>query len=229
MISVILPTYNEKKNIYLVYTGLSKINIINEIIFVDDNSTDGTFLEIKNLRNKKVKGFLRKSKLKDLSKSVMYGVKKAKNNYILVMDCDLQHDTKYIKKLWKKIFVSKSDIVVANRFTSKAYFGNLGLIRSTLSKFAIGTINLIFGKKTSDPLSGFFICRKNLFLRHQKKFFLRGYKILFDLIYNSKKNIVVIDQDIIFQKRHYEKSKFNFYVIWLFFLQMLYTKFVVKK
>ena len=52
MISVILPTYNEKKNIYLVYTGLSKINIINEIIFVDDNSTDGTREEILYLKKR---------------------------------------------------------------------------------------------------------------------------------------------------------------------------------
>ena len=229
MISVILPTYNEKKNIYPIYTRLSKINIVKEIIFVDDNSPDGTFSEIKKLKNRKVKGFLRNSKIKDLSKSVIHGVKKAKNNYVLVMDCDLQHDPKYIEKLWKKISASKSDIVIANRFTDKIYFANLGLLRSILSKFAIGTINLIFGKKTSDPLSGFFICHKSLFLRYQKNFFLRGYKILFDLIYNSKKNIDVTDQDIIFQKRYFEKSKFNFNVIWLFFLQMLYTKFVVKK
>jgi len=229
MISVILPTYNEKKNIAIISKKLLRIKLINEIIFVDDRSIDGTFSEIKKLKFRKIKGFVRKAKSRDLSKSVMYGVKKAKNDYVLVMDCDLQHNTKYIEKLWRKIYFSRCDIVVANRFTGKKYSENLGMIRSLLSKFAIGTINLFFGKKTSDPLSGFFICKKAIFLRYDKKFYLKGYKILFDLIYNGKKGIKVKEQDIVFNKRFYEKSKFNLYVIWLFLLQMLYTKFVVKK
>ena len=47
MISVILPTFNEKQNIALISKKLSKIKLINEVIFVDDRSTDGTFKEIK--------------------------------------------------------------------------------------------------------------------------------------------------------------------------------------
>ena len=64
MISVILPTLNEKKNILLIYKRLLKQKIISEIIFVDDNSTDETFLEIKKIKNKKVNGYLRKAKKK---------------------------------------------------------------------------------------------------------------------------------------------------------------------
>ena len=60
-------------------------------------------------------------------------------------------------------------------------------------------------------------------------YFLKGYKILFDLIYNGKKNIIINEVDIIFKKRSFEKSKFNLKVICLFLGQMLYTKFLVKK
>ncbi len=159
-ISVIIPTLNEKKNIKRIAKRLDKIKFIKEVIFVDDNSVDGTFLEIKKIKKKKFKGFLRKNSEKDLSKSVMHGVLKSKHNYIVVMDGDLQHDSNYIQDMWNKIKLSDYDIVVASRFMNKKFSGNLGYIRSILSNLAINTINFLYGKKTSDPLSGFFICKK---------------------------------------------------------------------
>ena len=85
MLSIIVPTLNEKKNIKILSRKLCKIHIISEIIFVDDNSIDGTYEEIKKIKNKKVRGYLRNSKNKDLSKSVLMGIKKTKNQNILVM------------------------------------------------------------------------------------------------------------------------------------------------
>ena len=230
MISVVIPTLNEKKNISKIIKKLKKINIIKEIIFIDDSSTDGTYKEICRLKKYKfVRGYSRNNKMRDLSKSVLYGVRKTKKNYVLVMDCDLQHNPSYIKSMWNKIIKTNCDIVIATRFTEKMVDGNLGYIRSFLSNFAISLINVIIGKKSSDPLSGFFLCKKEAVLKYEKKFFLRGYKILFDIIYNGKKNIDIRHQKIIFKKRIFEKSKFNFSIIWLFFLQILYTLFLVKK
>jgi len=148
MISVIIPTFNEKNNISKILYKLLKIKNISEIIFVDDRSTDGTFKEIKKFFTyKKVRGFVRNSKFRDLSKSVLYGVKKSKNKIILVMDCDLQHNPKYIKKMERKLNYYKCEIVIATRFEKKNISGNLGLLRSLLSNMAIQSINLILGKK----------------------------------------------------------------------------------
>ena len=229
MISVIIPTLNEKKNILKIANKLNKIKIVSQVIFVDDNSIDGTFAEIKKIKFTKFCGYLRKSKQRDLSQSVVYGVDKANNKNILVMDCDLQHDVKYIGMMWKLFIKSNYDVIVASRFKRKKFIGNISFLRSLISKFAIFLINSIFGTKSSDPLSGFFLCKKNLINAHKKNFFLRGYKILFDVIYNSKRNINVKDVEISFKKRNFEKSKFNIRVIWLFLRQMLYTKLVVKK
>ena len=130
MISVVIPTLNEKKN-----------------IFVDDNSSDGTFKEIEKFsEKKKIKGFKRK-KDRDLTKSVIYGVLKTKCENILVMDCDLQHDVSYIFKMWKKYKKSKYEIVIGSRFGKNSFFGNLGFLRSIISKTAILLINIVFGKK----------------------------------------------------------------------------------
>ena len=88
MISIVIPTLNEEKNIVIISKKLLRLKIVSEIIFVDDNSTDKTLLEIKNIKNKKVFGYLRKAKTRDLSKSVIFGIKKANNDIVLVMDCD---------------------------------------------------------------------------------------------------------------------------------------------
>ncbi len=75
----------------------------------------------------------------------------------------------------------------------------------------------------------FFLCKKKLIIKYKNNFYLIVYKILFDVLYNGVKHIKVYDQSIEFKKRSFERSKFNFNIIWLFFKQMLYTKFVVKK
>ncbi|MDC2976194.1 glycosyltransferase [Candidatus Pelagibacter sp.] len=223
MISVIIPTLNEKKNIQLISRKLLKIKFIHEIIFVDDNSSDGTFLEIKKLKKfKKIRGFLRK-KNRDLCKAVIFGVNKAKKNNILVMDCDLQHDVFFIKKMWKNFNQRKVDMVIASRFKKKKFSGNLGFVRSLFSVFTIIIINIVLGKKTTDPLSGFFICKKEIITKYKKSFFAKGYKILFDIIYNGQNNLIIYDYGIIFKKRIHEKSKFNFKIIKLFFRQFMYT------
>lgn len=230
MISVVIPTYNEKKNISKILYSLLKIKIISEIIFVDDKSTDGTYEEILKYKKKKIiKCFLRISKIKDLSKSVFYGVNKSKNKIVLIMDCDLQHNPSYIYKMYEKYKKKKCDIVISSRFEKKKILGNLGYLRSVISKIAINIINFLFGKKSSDPLSGFFICDKNLIINYKNSFFLRGYKILFDIIYNGKKNIQIRHLKIYFNKRKYENSKFNFKVIMLFLGQILHTLLVEKK
>ena len=228
MISVIIPTLNEKKNIKRISSKLNNIKIISEVIFIDDNSSDGTFKEIKKIKNKKFRGYLRKSNDRDLSKSVILGSSKAKNKILLVMDCDLQHDVKYILKMWKLFQISKCDILIASRFYVNFFFGNIGFFRSFISKSAIYIINFIFGKKSSDPLSGFFMCKNHLIKKYKNNFYSRGYKILFDILYNGKKTLFTKDFAIKFKKRRFEKSKFNIQIIRLFIGQMIYTKFLVK-
>jgi dolichol-phosphate mannosyltransferase len=230
MISVIIPTYNEKKNISEIIGKLLKEKKISEIIFIDDKSTDGTFVELKKfLFIKKLKAYTRNSKNRDLSKSVLYGVNKSKNSLTLVMDCDLQHNPKYINEMYKIINKQKSDIVIASRFGKNSFKGNLGFFRSFISNVAIQIINIFLGRRSNDPLSGFFLCKKELITKYEKYFFKRGYKILFDIIYNGKQNIKINHLKIYFNKRKYENSKFNFKVVILFIAQIVHTFIGCKK
>ena len=146
-ISIVIPTYNERKNIKNIINEVIKKKIVKEIIFVDDSSNDGTLAEIKKysiIFKNKVFFISRSRKKRNLSKSVLEGFFLAKNKYVLVMDCDLQHDTGYIDYLYQIIKNSRFDIVVASRFLKKKMIGNLGLLRSMLSIFCIYLIHFFF-------------------------------------------------------------------------------------
>ncbi len=123
MLSVVIPTLNEEKNIPLIIRELNKVKVRKEIIFVDDNSSDNTKKVIKNFLNKKIKLINRKNLSRDLSKSVLMGINKAKFNYVMVIDCDLQHNISIVDKMFKKLILNNYDIVIGSRFKKKKFLG----------------------------------------------------------------------------------------------------------
>ena len=165
-ISIVIPILNEKKNL----ENLCNLIIKNikftkfEIIFIDDNSNDGSDEILKRLskRNKKIKYIIRKSDKRDLSKSCIEGFKKSSYQNILVMDGDLQHDPKDIKKIAKIFFKKKADIAVGSRDLFNKKNEGLDFLRLTTSKLLIIIVGLLLGKKTSDPMSGFFLFKKKI-------------------------------------------------------------------
>ena len=105
----------------------------------------------------------------------------------------------------------------------KKISGNLGFFRSISSLCFIFIINILFKKKTTDPLSGFFICKKKIILKNKKNYFLNGYKILFDILYNSNKDLKKADIQINFGKRIVGSSKLNIKIVVIFIKQLFYT------
>ena len=105
-LSIVIPILNEANNILLLIPDINKVRIkLNikkfEILLVDDNSIDDIRNVVKKLKKKYkfLKLFVRKNKQKDLSKSCVFGFKKASFKNLLVMDGDCQHHPKYIIKL----------------------------------------------------------------------------------------------------------------------------------
>ena len=212
--SIVIPTLNESKNILDLVNGISRFlnkKIKYEIVIVDDNSNDGSGLILNEIsrQKKNFKFFIRKEK-KDLSKSVIFGIEKTKFENLIIMDGDLQHNPKYLPILINEFQRNKLDILVATRNFKKRE--GLSFVRFFISKSLIFFINLFFKKQTSDPMSGFFLIKKNVFNKSKKKLYGKGYKILFDIILSS--NIKkILDYQIKFKIRKKNKSKMNLIVI----------------
>ena len=222
--SVVIPTYNEKQNIAPLINKIDKYlkNFFYEIIVIDDNSEDGTKLVLKEIKSSK-KNFtfhIRKKK-RDLSQSLILGIKKTKFNNIIIMDGDLQHNPKYLPKIIRVFFEKKIDLLVCVRNFKKR--SGLSIIRYFASLSLIFFINIFLGRRVSDPMSGFFIFKKKIYTSNKKNIYGKGFKLLFDLIYFSKRPLKIKEYMIIFNKRKNNKSKMNLKVIYHILVAIFYN------
>jgi dolichol-phosphate mannosyltransferase len=228
-ISIVIPVYKEFNNIEKLSLKIQKYlkNNIYEVIFVDDFSNDGSKELLKKI-NKKYKNFnyIIRQKNRDLSQSCFEGIEKAKYDYIQIMDGDLQHNPKYIKNLIETLKINNSDLVIGGRNLINGNNPGLGFVRRISSILIIFTFYL-FGKKTIDPMSGFFLFKKRIYLQNKKYLFGKGYKILADILFNSRSKIKINDYIIVFDRRFKDKSKMNFKT--LFNLMKLYSYILKNK
>ena len=120
MISSVIPTFNEIRNISEIINQLLKLDFSSdlEIIIVDDNSSDGTADKVRQLvHNDKRIRLINRVGRSGLSSAIKEGCLCASGELVVVMDADGQHDPSYIRKALKFIESSKVDIVVGSRFT----------------------------------------------------------------------------------------------------------------
>ena len=223
--TIVIPVYNESKNLRIlipkIYNELKNIKF--ELIIVDDNSNDETSTILKRFKKKNFKHIIRK-KERDLSKSCIEGFNKASSKNIIVMDGDLQHKPSDIKKFLSMFYKKKPDFVIGTRDLFKNKKHNLNFLRLFASRLLILIVNSLLGNKTSDPMSGFFMFKKSVFKKSQKKLIKRGYKILLDLLYINNQRVRVIDVSINFDSRTKGKSKMNLKILY-YLISMISKKF----
>ena len=132
---VIIPTLNERKNISNLYNKLKKLNMKFDILFVDDNSNDGSQQIIKKLagKNKKLKYIFRPKKMGvgSAHKRGFRWAYKKKYSFLVTMDVDGTHDPKYIKLLMKRL--KNHSMSISNRFIKPNLLKNWPLTRIFLT------------------------------------------------------------------------------------------------
>lgn len=221
-ISLVIPILNEgpnlKKLIDLLRSNLEKY--FYEVIFVDDDSNDGSKKVVLNYADKRIRYILRKEKIKDLTKSCFLGINKSKYENILIMDGDLQHNPKYLKKMLSEFFENNYDFVIAIRDFNKRY--GLSTMRYLASLTIIKIFSFFLKTKLNDPMSGFFIFKKRFYSLNQKQMYKSGFKVLLNLLYSTKKKLKIYEKKIIFKKRSKNKSKMNLNVLFHIILSIFY-------
>jgi glycosyltransferase involved in cell wall biosynthesis len=119
-LSIVIPCYNEEKTIKELILKVKKsvnlLNIENEIILIDDNSTDGTKDILKNELNNSINKIIHNPKNLGKGYSIKKGVELAKGEFILIQDADLEYDPKDYSKLLKPLQNNIADVVFGSRF-----------------------------------------------------------------------------------------------------------------
>jgi len=231
MLSIILPTYNERENLRELVERIYKTldNKDFEIIIVDDNSPDGTadFAIELSKTYKRIRVIKRKKKL-GINSAFLIGYLNSKGKYIILMDADLQHPPEKIKDIVK--YLEKGyDLVVASRFLKGSKIYGLNTYRKLISILLSNIIRILIPKiKIKDPLSGFFGVKRKVLDKACKKIrFKRGFKILIEIIANSD-NIRIKEVPFNFGKRGYGKSKVNKIVVIELLKQIAYYSEILK-
>ena len=224
---IIIPTYNEKRNVSLIIDKIKKrVKLKCDVLFVDDNSTDGTIQVLKNMNSKNISHIIREKKL-GIGSAHKFGIRKAyklKYKYIITMDCDGTHDPKYINKMIKDI--KNKEIVITNRFAKNNSLKQWDIHRKLITTLRHIFVTFIF--KTNLDSSGAFrlynikkVKLKNILLAKSNgySFFTESTVIL--------NKLHKIDQiPILLPKRYsgYSKMKITDVVFGFFYIIFLYFK-----
>ena len=203
--SIIIPTYNEVKNIPILVHRIEDMNLDHEIVVVDDNSPDGTASAVERLQSKYTNIILVKRSGKNgIATAIRDGMIASSSSYVIVMDSDLQHPPEVIPKLYRQLKAGK-EIAIASRYV-RGGKSEFGLPRKVISKVAtsLAHLNIPETEDIKDPMSGYFGFRRDIIRPTDIK--SNGYKVLLEILATSgAKNVVEVPYR--FNKRVSGKSK----------------------
>ncbi len=190
-ISIVIPTYNESRNIVRILDSLNisiPRDLDAEVIVVDDNSPDGTSNTVEEYAKRQDKGLdiqvIKRTNKRGLSSAIVKGIEHAKGDAVVVMDSDLSHPTQTIPKMIEELHKSDCDIVVASRYIKGGSISGWPFKRKLISKGATKIAQHGLGIKIKDPMSGFFAFKRNIV--NNIKFDAIGYKILLEILVKAK-------------------------------------------
>ena len=115
-LSVVIPVYNEVDNIVEILKRVQALKLANEIIVVDDGSTDGTRDVLKKLDGKKKVRVILHECNQGKGGAVMTGLRAAQGDLLLIQDADLEYDPRDYPELLKPIKEGMADVVYGSRF-----------------------------------------------------------------------------------------------------------------
>ena len=212
-VSVIIPTYNESKNILQVLKSIGEnlpLRFSTQAIVVDDNSPDGTGKIVEDyLKNvKKIAGYtvdiIHRTAKKGLSSAILKGVQYAKGDTIVVMDSDFSHPPQIIPRMLDALKKYQCDIVVASRYVKGGNIHGWPLKRKLMSKLATVIAKKGLGIRITDPMSGFFAFNRAII--NGLKFDAIGYKMLLEILVKTK-GVSVKEIPYTFTDRKFGSSK----------------------
>jgi dolichol-phosphate mannosyltransferase len=223
-LTVVVPTLNERDNVPLLVEQLNQVlaGIRWEVIFVDDDSPDGTADVVRELAQRQTNiRCIQRLGRRGLSSACIEGALASASRYIAVMDGDLQHDPAVLTEMFDKIKTDRLDVVVASRYTASGSVGAWDRSRIMISDLAGRLSRLIVRAELTDPMSGFFIIERHAFEGSMRSLSGQGFKILLDLFASSSRPLTFAEVPLIFRQRIHGASKLDTLVAWEYGMLLL--------
>lgn len=216
-LTVVVPCYNERPNVapLLAKLDAALAGIAWEVLFVDDDSPDGTAAEARRIaaHDPRVR-CIRRIGRRGLASAVIEGGLASSAQFLAVMDGDLQHDETRLPAMLAALRSGGCDLAVASRHAAGGDAVGLGSRwRHALSDGGIHLAQRVLPVRLSDPLSGFFMLPRELFEQLAPSLTGQGFKILLDVVLSAPPGLRVTEIPSRFRERAAGKSKLDVLVL----------------
>ncbi|WP_374575603.1 glycosyltransferase family 2 protein [Phenylobacterium sp.] len=187
-LTIVVPTFNERGNVETLVDRLRTVlaGVEWQLIFVDDDSPDGTAEAVKAIAAEDVRiQCLRRVSRRGLAGAVIEGALASSAPFVAVMDGDLQHDEALLPLMLGILREGRTDVVVGSRYVggaSAVIVGLDGRRRQWGSRLAVWLGRRALSVELSDPMSGFFMLRRELVDGVAKRLSTDGFKVLLDIV-----------------------------------------------
>jgi dolichol-phosphate mannosyltransferase len=227
IVSVVVPTFNERDNVTALYRKLeaSLRGVAWEVVFVDDNSPDGTWDVVRGLaqHDSRVR-CVRRIGRRGLSGACIEGILASSAPFAAVMDADLQHDETRLPKMLSLLQGGEADLVIGSRYIEGGSADSFNRQRAGASALATEVAKRVLGVRVADPMSGFFMIRRDRFEQLAPQLSVQGFKILLDIIATTHGELRTVEIPYTFGVRLHGESKLDSMVA-LDFLGLVVAKF----
>jgi dolichol-phosphate mannosyltransferase len=214
-VTVVVPTYCERENVPHVVERIRVAlrDVDWEIVFVDDDSPDGTAALIKSMgeSDRRIR-CIRRVKRRGLSGACIEGMLSSQAAYVAVIDADLQHDERLLPQMLERLRSDAADIVIGTRYEAGDVPG-LSSFRLSTSRIATWIAVRLLGIRASDPLSGFFMLRRSIVEEVAPRLSTQGFKILVDILATLGSRARLVELPFTFQARRHGESKLDVLVV----------------
>jgi dolichol-phosphate mannosyltransferase len=211
-LAVVVPTFNERDNVTVLYRRLEATltGIRWEVIFVDDNSPDGTWDVVRGLARKDPRvRCIRRIGRRGLSGACIEGILASSAPYAAVMDADLQHDETQLPKMFALLKGDEAELVIGSRYIEGGSADSFNKQRAGASALATEVAKRALKIEVADPMSGFFMIRRDRFEQLAPELSTQGFKILLDVIATAQGKLRTIEVPYTFGSRQHGESKLD--------------------
>ena len=208
LLSVILPTYNERENVSVLVPRLLDIlrDVPCEVIVVDDGSPDGTADTVREMGASDARvRLVERSGKAGLASAVFAGAAEARGRLAAVMDADLSHDPELLPEMLARA-EDGCDVVIGSRYVRGGSFANQPLVRRLISRVLNTGVRIMLLLPQHDVLTGYALCRRELLTQMPTRYSSRGFKWLLELL-TVYGGLQVDESPIVFQNRYAGVSK----------------------
>src|SRR3954449_6677574 len=211
-LSVIVPTFNERDNVTTLYRRLEAALGATrwEVVFIDDNSPDGTWDVVRGLaqRDSRVR-CIRRIGRRGLSGACIEGILSSSAPYAAVIDADLQHDETQLPKMLALLQGGEADLVVGSRYIEGGSADSFDRQRAGFSMLATELARKALRVEIADPMSGFFMIRRDRFEQLAPQLSTQGFKILLDIVATAQGKLRTVEVPYTFGSRQHGESKLD--------------------